>query len=103
MADFVKVTKVDELAPGERIVVEVDEHFIAIFNVGGQFYAIADLCTHDDGPLADGEVRGHIIECPRHSGTFDLRNGAALTSPAVKPVPSYTVKVQGNDVLVGIE
>ena len=103
MASFVKVTKVDELPPGERIVIEVDEHFIAVFNIGGQFYAIADLCTHDDGPLADGEVRGHIIECPRHSATFDLRNGAALTSPAVKPVPSYMVKVQGNDVLVNIE
>lgn len=100
MPDFVKVTEVDELPPGERIVIELGGQFIAVFNVGGTFYAIADICTHDDGPLAEGELHDHVIECPRHGATFDIRNGDVLSFPAITSVPSYEVKVDGKDVLV---
>lgn len=102
MSDFVKVAEVDELPPGERILVEVNGEFVAVFNVGGEFYAIADICTHDDGPLADGELYDHVIECPRHGATFDIRTGDVLSFPAITPVPSYEVKVDGNDVLVAV-
>jgi len=103
MADFVKVAKKSDLPPGERIVVEVDDLYIAVFNVGGKFYAIEDVCTHDDGPLAEGELDGYEIECPRHGARFDLRTGKVLSFPAVVDVPWFEVKVEGDDVLVAVE
>lgn len=103
MAEFVKVATTDELAPGERMVVEVDGVYVALFNVGGQLYAIEDVCTHDDGPLAEGELDGYTIECPRHGAQFDIRDGRVLRLPAVAPVPWYEVRVEGDDVLVKVE
>jgi 3-phenylpropionate/trans-cinnamate dioxygenase ferredoxin subunit len=103
MADFVKVAKTSDLPPGERIVVEVDDLYIAVFNVGGEFYAIEDVCTHDDGPLAEGELDGYEIECPRHGARFDIRTGKVLSFPAVVDVPWFEVKVEGDDVLVAVD
>lgn len=103
MAEFVKVADKDELAPGERKVVEVDGTWVALFNLDGELHAIADICTHDDGPLAEGPLHGHVIECPRHGATFDVRTGEVLSFPAITPVPSYEVKVEGDDVLVSVE
>lgn len=103
MAEFVTVASVDDIPPGERIVVEVDDRFIAVFNVDGQFYAIADLCTHDDGPLAEGKLAGYRIECPRHSGAFDIRTGAVLSWPATRPVPRYEVRVVDGEVQVALD
>ncbi len=103
MAEFVKIARKGELAPGERKVVEVDGVFIALFNVGGELYAIEDVCTHDNGPLAEGELDGYAIECPRHGARFDLRDGRVLQFPAVAPVPWYEVKIEGDDVLVRVE
>ena len=59
--------------------IEIDELPIAVFNVDGKFYAIGDVCTHDDGPLGDGELDGYQIICPRHGARFDIRSGKALT------------------------
>lgn len=103
MADFVKVAEVSDLQPGERIVAEVEGVYIALFNVGGTFYAIEDVCTHDDGPLAEGELDGYEIECPRHGARFDIRTGKVLSFPAVVDVPWFEVKVEGGDVLVAVE
>lgn len=103
MATFIQVAKVNEITPGDRKLVQIDDDIVAVFNVDGQFYAIADICTHDDGPLADGELNGHIIACPRHGATFDIRTGDVLSFPAVTPVPSYQVKVEGDDVLVSLD
>jgi 3-phenylpropionate/trans-cinnamate dioxygenase ferredoxin subunit len=103
MADFVKVAKTSDLPPGERIVVEIDDLYIAVFNVGGEFYAIEDVCTHDDGPLAEGELDGYEIECPRHGARFDIRTGKVLSFPAVVDVPWFEVKVEGDDVLVAVD
>jgi 3-phenylpropionate/trans-cinnamate dioxygenase ferredoxin subunit len=100
---FVKIADVDELQPGERKVVEVEGRYIALFNVGGEFFAIADICTHDGGPLAEGELDDHIIACPRHGATFDVRTGEVLSFPAITPVPSYQVKIEGGEVLVAVE
>jgi 3-phenylpropionate/trans-cinnamate dioxygenase ferredoxin subunit len=102
MANFVKVAETGEINPGERRVVEIEGLFIAVFNVGGNYYAIEDVCTHDDGPLAEGELDGFQIECPRHGARFDIRDGKVLSFPAVTPVPRYEVKVEGGDVLVDI-
>lgn len=103
MPNFVKVAEVGELASGERKVVEVDGLFIAIFQVSDNYYAIEDVCTHDGGPLVEGELDGYEIECPRHGARFDIRSGKVLSFPAVTDVPRFEVKVEDGDVLVDIE
>jgi 3-phenylpropionate/trans-cinnamate dioxygenase ferredoxin subunit len=100
--EFVQVTEAGEIPPGERLLVEIDGEPIAIFNVSGTFYAIGDVCTHDDGPLGDGELDGYQITCPRHGAHFDIRTGKALTLPAVVDTPWYPVRVQDGWVEVGL-
>jgi len=100
MTEFVKVATVADIPPGERMWFDFDEETLVVFNVDGAFYCIADLCTHDDGPLEDGELHGFAIECPRHGAEFDIRTGAVLSMPAVAPVPTFQVKVEGGDLYV---
>lgn len=98
---FTTVATVAELPDGERIVVDLDNHWVAIFNVGNRLYAVEDLCTHDDGPLAEGYLTGLNIECPRHGAVFNLETGKA-TFPAVKPVPRYPVQIVGEAIQVDV-
>ena len=102
MSEFVTVASTDELQPGDQpIVVEVGRRWVAVFNIAGEYYAIEDRCTHDDGPLAEGIVNGCIVECPRHGATFDLKTGKALSAPAHVDVPTYAVRVDGNAIKLG--
>jgi 3-phenylpropionate/trans-cinnamate dioxygenase ferredoxin subunit len=80
--------------------VEVDGSFVAVFNVGGEFLAVDDLCTHDGGGLAGGEVDVDQVICPRHGARFCLRTGRALSAPAYEPVRSYLTRV--NDGMVEV-
>ena len=100
MSEFVTVATTEEVPPGERIVVEVADHYIAIFNVDHSLYAIEDVCTHDDGPLAEGELIGTEIECPRHGAKFDITTGKVLSMPAIKPVPRYEVRIQEGEIQI---
>jgi len=100
VTEFVKVASVEELPPGERIWYDFEEESIVVFNVDGDYYAIADLCTHDDGPLEDGKLEGFEVECPRHGARFDIRTGKALCLPAVTAVPTFQVKVENGAILV---
>ncbi|MFM8634296.1 MAG: Rieske 2Fe-2S domain-containing protein [Planctomycetia bacterium] len=100
MADFVRVADVTEIPDPGKTLVDVDGEMIALFHVEGQFYAIDDVCTHDGGPLADGELRDHKISCPRHGAKFDIRTGAALTMPAVRPTRAHEVKLEDGGVWV---
>ena len=100
MSRFVKAAQVGDIRPGDRKIVEVEGTFIAIFNVDGDFYAIKDVCTHDDGPVAEGELDGHEIICPRHGARFDIRDGRVLSFPAITPIQSYPVKVEDDDILI---
>ncbi len=99
----VKVADCSELAPGEKKLVEVAGRAIALFNVEGTLYAIDDICTHDGGPLADGILTGCEIECPRHGARFDVRTGKPLCMPAIEPVTSHQVVVQGDEVFLVIQ
>ena len=101
--EFVTLAKTSEVAPGQVKVYEVRGRRIALCNVDGSFYAIDDVCTHDGGPLDQGELVGHQIECPRHGARFDVRSGRALALPAVMPVRSYPVLVEDGVVKVGVE
>jgi 3-phenylpropionate/trans-cinnamate dioxygenase ferredoxin subunit len=100
MTEFVKVANAADIEDGQRVLVEVDDVIVAIFKVDGEFYCIEDVCTHDGGPVAEGALDGFEIECPRHGALFDIRDGRALTMPAVVPVPTYQVKVEGDEIFV---
>lgn len=100
MDDFVKVATTDELPVGERKIFSVDDVTVALFNIDGTLYAIEDRCTHDDGPLAEGELSGCAITCPRHGARFDVRTGQALSFPAFEPTNVYEVEVRGNEIWI---
>lgn len=100
MTEFVKVGRIEDLPEGGRLWADLAEESVVIFNVGGQLYCIADLCTHDGGPLEDGELVDCTVECPRHGALFDIRTGKAVRLPATEPVPTYQVKVEGGDIYV---
>jgi 3-phenylpropionate/trans-cinnamate dioxygenase ferredoxin subunit len=103
MPDFVKVATCSEMPPGGKKLVEVDGRPIAVFNVDGTFYAIDDVCTHDGGPLAEGELMGCEIQCPRHGARFDVRTGRPLCMPAIEPVAVHPIEVRGEDIYVAVE
>ena len=98
MADFVKVAKTTEIKPGEARLVDVNGKQIALFNVAGEFFAIDNACTHEEGPLGEGEISGHTVMCPWHGATFDLRTGEVLGPPAYESVARYSVRVTGSDI-----
>ena len=100
MGDFVRVATVGELSDPGSTVVEVDGDLIALFHVEGVYYALDDVCTHDGGPLASGELTGHKVACPRHGAKFDIRTGAALSMPAVRATRAHDVKVENGGVWV---
>lgn len=100
MNDFIKVATTDELPVGSRKIFSVDDVSVALFNINGTIYAIEDRCTHDDGPLAEGEVEDCSLTCPRHGARFDIRTGAALSFPAFEPTHVYEVKIEGDEVWI---
>jgi 3-phenylpropionate/trans-cinnamate dioxygenase ferredoxin subunit len=81
-------------------VVNPDGQRIALANVDGEYYAIDDVCTHDGGPLGEGELIGEQVECPRHGARFDVRTGKAMTLPAIFPVKSYPVRIEGDAIQI---
>jgi 3-phenylpropionate/trans-cinnamate dioxygenase ferredoxin subunit len=101
-AEFLDIAPASELPNGERLFIEVEGKSIVIVNIAGQFFAIADICTHDDGPLGDGDIEGFNIVCPRHGGEFDVRTGQAVQMPAVVDIPAYPVRVVDGTIQLGI-
>ena len=102
MSEFITVARTEDLKPGQVDVFEVEDEYIAIANVDGQFCAFADVCTHDDGPLVEGELAGRVVTCPRHGARFDVCTGAALSLPAVVPLPTFEVRVLDGEVQVRV-
>jgi 3-phenylpropionate/trans-cinnamate dioxygenase ferredoxin subunit len=98
-----RVASTSDVAPGGVRVFEVNGRSIALANLGGAFYAIDNLCTHDNGPLGEGTLWNGTIECPRHGARFDVQTGAVKALPAVRPVRAYPVHVDGDEVSVDVE
>jgi nitrite reductase/ring-hydroxylating ferredoxin subunit len=102
MPNFVKVAKKSEIADGSAICVEAEGKRIALFNLGGTFYAIDDTCTHQGGPLSEGSVEGEQVVCPWHGARFSIKSGAVCSPPAAENVAKYNVRISGDDVEVEI-
>ena len=100
--EYVEIAPASELPPGERLFVEIADKPIVIFNIAGQFFSIADVCSHDDGPVGEGDLEGYNITCPRHGAEFDVRTGKVMQMPAVIDIPAYPVKVVDGMIHLGI-
>jgi metal-sulfur cluster biosynthetic enzyme/nitrite reductase/ring-hydroxylating ferredoxin subunit len=100
MSDFVPVAKTTDLADPGQMLLEVEDRIVVLFRVGGEFFCIDDVCTHDGGPLSEGRLDDHAIACPRHGAKFDIRSGKALTMPATVDTAAHDVKIEGDNILV---
>jgi 3-phenylpropionate/trans-cinnamate dioxygenase ferredoxin subunit len=100
---FVRVGNRCDVPEGRVAYYEVDGVYVALCNVDGQFYAIDNQCTHDGGPLDQGELQGTRIECPRHGAQFDVTTGRAVKFPAVAPVRTYDVRLDGDGIEIDVD
>ncbi|MBE7437005.1 MAG: Rieske 2Fe-2S domain-containing protein [Spirochaetales bacterium] len=99
-----KVTVCKEYELSERpLVVETDFGRIAVLRKDGEVLAFEDVCTHDDGPLAEGEIEGDSIVCPRHGASFDMKKGTALRMPATEGIATFTAVIRDGQVEVEID
>jgi 3-phenylpropionate/trans-cinnamate dioxygenase ferredoxin component len=100
----IAVCKVGDVAPNSAIRVDKDGHRLAVVRIGDDWYAIGDRCSHAEASIAEGEVWPDEceIECPKHGSAFSLKTGEPLTLPATQPVPTYTVRVEGDNVMVRV-
>lgn len=99
---LVKVAEVNEIPEGRAKRVLVKRHPIAIFHIEGGFYAIDDTCTHADASLSEGQIMGCQVVCPLHGAKFAIKSGEALTFPAVTPVETYKVTIEGSAIMVEV-
>ena len=102
MAEFHKIARTDEVTPGEIKQYSVEDRPVALCNVAGEFYAFEDICTHQFTYLSEGELAGDQVKCPLHGARFDVKSGAAVSLPAVKPVPTHKIKVEDGNVYVAL-
>jgi 3-phenylpropionate/trans-cinnamate dioxygenase ferredoxin subunit len=100
---FIEVASVEEIPVNERIFLDVGENPIVVINLAGTLFAIGDVCSHDNGPVGDGDLDGFEIICPRHGARFDIRSGKATRSPAFIDIPSFPVRVENGKIYVGIK
>jgi 3-phenylpropionate/trans-cinnamate dioxygenase ferredoxin subunit len=105
MTPVIDICALDELPPGTRRIVTWEDLEIGVFNVAGELLAIEDRCSHDDGPLAEGDMdeESCTIECPRHGSLFDLRTGKPKTLPAYEPVDTFPVRVEGDIIKLEVD
>jgi 3-phenylpropionate/trans-cinnamate dioxygenase ferredoxin subunit len=105
LPEIIDVCPIDELPPGQMRLVEWEELEIGVFNCAGTVYAIEDRCSHDDGPLVEGDLdeQACTIECPRHGSLFDLKTGKPLTLPAYVPVDTFSVIIEDKKIKLEVE
>jgi nitrite reductase/ring-hydroxylating ferredoxin subunit len=101
MPEWVTVARTEDVPDGEMIGATVDGREVLVANVGGEYHAIGAVCTHEGGPLADGDLYGSTVTCPWHGSEFDVKTGEVETPPATEPEPVYDVRVEGDEIQVG--
>ena len=100
MPDWVTVANTDDLPEGEMIGAMVGRHEVLVANIGDRYCAIGSVCTHEGGPLADGDLNGSIVTCPWHGSEFNVETGEVEMPPAEEPEPVYEVRVEGDEIQV---
>jgi 3-phenylpropionate/trans-cinnamate dioxygenase ferredoxin subunit len=102
LADY-QVARIGEVPPGKTKIVRAGKKEVVLCNVGDVYYCIDNLCTHDEGPLGEGELIGENIECPRHGAQFNVKTGEVMAMPAVVPISIYPVRTEGDQIIVSLE
>ena len=102
MSEFIRACALSEVPDEGALGVEVAAVPVAIVRAEGEIYAIRDVCSHEEVPLSEGEVYDHTVECWLHGSCFDLRTGKPTGPPATQAVPTYQVKIDGDDVFVAL-
>jgi 3-phenylpropionate/trans-cinnamate dioxygenase ferredoxin subunit len=100
MLEYVPVAKLSELISSQKLSLEIDDHYIVLVHLEGAVYCLDDVCTHDGGPLGEGEIDGNCLVCPRHGAKFDIRTGDAVLMPATEPTATHAVRVDGDQIYV---
>ncbi|MGR3178664.1 MAG: non-heme iron oxygenase ferredoxin subunit [Candidatus Anammoxibacter sp.] len=103
MEDYKKIANVNDLNDGEAKKIEFDGKAIALFKIDGNYFATDDTCTHEKASISEGEIDGDIVSCPHHGARFDIKTGQALSLPAMFPLKTYQIKVDGNDIKIALE
>lgn len=98
--EFYKVATVNDIPPGKTRKVRVEGHAVLLANVDGTVYAVDDSCTHEDSSLALGCLKGALVSCTLHGSRFDVRSGEPMEEPARTPLQTYTVRIEGSDILL---
>lgn len=98
---FQRIASKSEIADGEMKSFEVNGDKIVVFNLGGEFFALSDVCSHAGCLLSEnGQIEGDLVECICHGSKFNIKDGQVVEGPAFEPMPVYEVKVEGDDILV---
>ena len=100
MEEFQTVAKASEIAPGEMRLVNVAGQGVVVANVDGAFFAFGNDCTHVGGPLVEGALEGDTVTCPWHATVFNIKTGQASHGPGTRPVPTYEVRLEGDDIQI---
>lgn len=98
--DFKKTLKINEVPLGQMRTIEFENETVCIVNVGGKFYAINNVCTHEGGPLSEGTLNDYEVECPWHGARFDIRSGEVKSPPAESPASTYEIKIDQDDIWI---
>lgn len=102
-AEFAVVFSVDAIKPGVTRRVTIDGHPILIANVNGAFYAVDDLCTHEDSSLSLGCLKGELVSCTLHGSRFSVITGEPMEEPATEALRTWPVRIEGDDILIGVK
>jgi 3-phenylpropionate/trans-cinnamate dioxygenase ferredoxin subunit len=100
--EYVEIAPLDQILSGQRLFIELGGKSIVLFNLAGKLFAIGDVCSHDNGPVGDGEIEANEIICPRHGARFDILTGKATSLPALVDIPAYPLRVVAGMVEIGI-
>jgi len=100
MPDFLEVCPTSAVPDPGKQTLAIADRMVVLVHVGGEWFCLDDVCTHDGGPLGEGPLADHTLACPRHGAKFDVRSGKALTMPATQPTVAHDVKIEGDDLLV---
>ncbi len=103
MAEFKTVAQLSDIEPGSLKHVELDtETEICLANIDGTIYAVNGQCSHEGGPLGEGDLDGTTVICPWHAGEFNVTTGEVEGPPPDDPVARYEVRIEGNDIQVAL-
>lgn len=100
MSEFIEAAKKGDIPAEGKLCLEIDDRFVVIVNLKGEYFCLDDVCTHDGGPLGEGDLDAGCLVCPRHGARFDVRTGEAETMPATEATVRHDVKLDGESILV---